>query len=326
MMFIELGHGSGGRPTQQLIKEILNIYGNQSNKDMEDCALIENGIGVTIDGFTVSPRFFPGGDIGKLAICGSTNDLAVRGVKPLYLAMGILIEEGLLKEELLKVIESAYRVSRDLDVKLVAGDTKVLPRGQADGMYITCCALGEVLTDNHWGIKNLYPGDYLIVTGPIGQHGALISALHYGLEVDELISDCKPLWPLMEPLTSIPGVKCARDCTRGGLGTVLCEWAEGSNIGIEIEEELIPVNSEVVSVADVLGFDVLHLACEGTAVLAVDPDYLREVLSSLKKVAPHCSVIGKVTEDHAGIVGLKTKIGGIRVIDMLVGEMVPRIC
>jgi len=325
-MFIELKHGSGGRPTQQLIGEILNIYEDLSVKDLEDCALIENDIGVTIDGFTVNPRFFPGGDIGKLAVCGSTNDLAVRGVKPMYLAMSILIEEGLPKEELLKVVKSAYTVSKALDVRLVAGDTKVLPKGQADGMYITCCALGKVVTKRPWGINNLSSGDMLIITGPIGKHGALISALHYGLEVAQLTSDCAPLWPLMEMIVKVAGVKCARDCTRGGLGTVLCEWAEGSGVGIEIEEDLIPLDPEVASVADVLGFDVLHLACEGTAVIAVAPSYLDDVISHLKNVAPFCTVIGKVTEDHPGIVGLKTKIGGIRVVDMLAGEMVPRIC
>jgi len=325
-MFVELKHGSGGRPTQQLIGEILSIYGDNSIKDLEDCALIEGGLGVTIDGFTVSPRFFPGGDIGKLAVCGSTNDLAVRGVKPMYLAMSILIEEGLPKEELIKVVKSAYGVSKKLDVKLVAGDTKVLPRGQADGMYITCCALGKAVTGRPWGINNLSSGDILLITGPIGKHGALISALHYGLDVDQLASDCAPLWPLMQPLTEVAGVKCARDCTRGGLGTVLCEWAEGAGIGIEIEEDLTPLDPEVASVADVLGFDVLHLACEGTAVIAVAPDCAEYVLSSLRVLAPNCTAIGKVTEDHPGIVGLKTEIGGIRVVDMLAGEMVPRIC
>lgn len=325
-MFIEIKHGSGGRPTQELIKEILGIYRDQSVNDLEDCALIENGIGVTIDGFTVSPRFFPGGDIGKLAICGSTNDLAVRGVKPNYVAVSFLIEEGLPKDELFRAVDSAYRVSKELDVKFIAGDTKVLPKGQADGIYITCCALGQSVTDRPWGVNELSPGDVIIATGPIGQHGALIAALRYGLDVDELESDCAPLWPLMEPLTKIPGVKCARDCTRGGLGTVLCEWAEGASLGIEIDEDLIPLTRQVISLADVLGFDVLHLACEGTAVIAVDPDCLHEVLSSLKEKAPLCTVIGKVTGEHPGIVGLKTSIGGMRVVDMPLGEMVPRIC
>jgi hydrogenase expression/formation protein HypE len=326
---LSLGHGSGGRLTNDLVKKIASAFARESGMlEFEDCALLPGGWGVTIDGFTVSPLSFPGGDIGKLAVCGSVNDLAVRGVRPLWLAMSLLAEEGLDEEELFTYMKSAASVCAELGVQLVAGDTKVLPKGQADRLYIATCAMGKNEAISPWGIKEISPGDTVIVSGPVGRHGAVIASLRYDIKLRELESDCAPLWPLIEPLTRLLGVHAARDCTRGGLGTVLCEWAEVANVGIEIDEEAIPADGDVSAVSDILGFDPLYLACEGTAVFAVASEWTETVLETMRShpLGRSAAAIGKVTEAHPGLVGLRTSAGGMRVVDMQGGELLPRIC
>jgi len=327
-----LGHGSGGRLTEQLIKTITELFPSGSKdpsvSDLEDCTFLRNDIAVTIDSFTVSPRIFPGGNIGKLAVCGSTNDLAVRGVRPEWLVMSVVIEEGMDMEEFNGYMESAAAVCRDLGVKLSAGDTKVVPRNSVDGLFITTCALGTADTPFYWGMNNIKPGDKIAVTRSIGAHGATIGAARYDLGSKTLSSDCAALWPAIKEITKDRYVRAMRDCTRGGLGTVLCEWAEGTGLGIEIEEKDIPISSEVISVCDVLGFDPLYLACEGCAAIVFDPEGEKGILSALARHR-ECSeikVIGEVVGEHKKMVGMKTDIGGMRVIDMPVAEMLPRIC
>lgn len=326
---LTLGHGSGGRLTQELISEITGVFPeNAKISELEDCAFIGNGYAMTIDGFTVSPRTFPGGDIGELAICGSANDLAVRGVKPEYISLSVIVEEGFELQELKTYMKSAADICSRLGIKLAAGDTKVVPVGSVDGIFITTCAVGRSVPGNPLGMTNIQPGDTILVTTSIGRHGAAVGASRFDLQAEGLTSDCAPLWEPLKELLDLEGLRSMRDCTRGGLGTVMCEWAEGRGLGIEINEEDIPISSEVQSVCDILGFDPLYLACEGCAAIAIAPEDAEE---ALKRLAGHhlckeASAIGTVVEAHPALVGLRTSIGGMRIVDMPVGEMLPRIC
>lgn len=321
------GHGSGGRLSSEIVSQILSAFG-AFGLEREDCAIPEKGLAITIDGYTITPRVFPGGDIGKLAVCGSVNDLAMRGAEPRYLAMGLVAEEGLEKEELLSYMKSAGSVCESLSMKLVSGDTKVVPSGQVDGLFITTCAVGKPVPERKLGIGRLEAGDAVIVTTSIGRHGAAVAASRYDLSAGSLKSDCAALWPLVRDILHVPGLRCMRDCTRGGLGSVLCEWAEAASLGILFEENLLPIDSEVRSVCDILGFDPLYLACEGCAVMAVSPEDVDRTLDSLRshEVAKDAAFIGRLTSENPGYVGMRTEAGGTRLVDMPVGEILPRIC
>jgi len=327
---ITSGHGSGGRLTQRLTGRILEHFSHADKFQMEDCAFIDGDFAVSMDGFTVSPQDFPGGDIGKLAVCGSANDLAVRGVRPLYLTLSLIIEEGLEAAALDRYMESAARTAEEGKIKLVSGDTKVVPRGAADKLFITTCAIGKKESAVMLQTSNLREGDALILSTSPGRHGAALASARFGLNAPGLTSDCALLWPALEPLLKFGGLRCMRDCTRGGLGTVLCEWAEGtqSPLGIEISEADIPVNMEVDSVCDILGFDPLYLASEGCAVIAVASDQAQTCLAALRE-SPLCrdaAIIGRTVSAHPRMVGMKTRIGGLRFVDMPAGEILPRIC
>ncbi|WP_029165294.1 hydrogenase expression/formation protein HypE [Aminiphilus circumscriptus] len=329
MSRLTLGHGSGGRLTQQLVHRIAECF-PLTGHDMEDCAITPDGSGATMDGFTVTPRFFPGGNLGKLAACGVANDLAVRGVRPEQLLLSVIAEEGFDEEELLAHLRSAGAVCGALEMRLVGGDTKVVPRGAVDGLFLSACALGreEPRREERLGAARLQPGDTILLTGPAGRHGAAIAAARYELDVPGLASDCAALWPLLAPLLSLPGLRAMRDCTRGGVGTVLCEWAESRHLGISVEERAFPVDPGVVSVADLLGLDSLYLACEGTAVVAIAPGETAEALRLLRShpLGAEAAEIGVITEEHPNLVSLTTRIGGRRLVDMPVGELLPRIC
>jgi hydrogenase expression/formation protein HypE len=284
---------------------------------------------MTTDGFTVSPRKFPGGDIGHLCVCGCVNDLAVRGAAPEYLGIGLIIEEGFSTDELADYMESAAATCEQLGMTLAAGDTKVVPSGAVDGVYFTGSAFGRVRTPAPLQMSNLRPEDVLIVSTSIGRHGASIAAARFNLSVEGLSSDCAPLWPALEPLLTLNGLRCMRDCTRGGLGTVLCEWAETTGLHLSLDETRIPIDIRVRSVCDVLGFDPLYMACEGCVVLAASPSCALEVVDLLHK-SSLCSdavIIGRVTEgEPKGMVSMRTSIGGERLVDMPFGELLPRIC
>ncbi|MCL2009580.1 MAG: hydrogenase expression/formation protein HypE [Synergistaceae bacterium] len=337
---ITSGHGSGGRLTQRLTRRVLDHFDLQDDIfQMEDCAFIGDGFAVSMDGFTVSPHDFPGGDIGKLAVCGSANDLAVRGVRPMFLTLSLIIEEGLESAVLDRYMESAARMAKEGGIRLTAGDTKVVPHGAADKLFITTCAIGKKdlpaspLTET-LQTSNLKEGDALILSTSPGRHGAALAAARFGLNAPGLMSDCALLWPALEPLMKLDGLRCMRDCTRGGLGTVLCEWAEHtkhpikSPLGIEIFETEIPVQREVNSVCDILGLDPLYLASEGCALLAVAPEQAETCLEMLRK-SPLCrdaAIIGRTVSEHPRMVGMRTRIGGLRFIDMPAGDILPRIC
>ena len=325
---LSLGQGSGGRETQELVRRLLAPFGD-GTPEWEDCALLPGGWGVTTDGFTVSPLTFPGGDLGKLCVCGSANDLAVRGVRPEFLTLSVIAEEGLPEETLVRHMGSAARTCALGGLALVAGDTKVVPRGQADGLFLVTTALGRtVRPEAPLGMGNLRPGDALILTGPPGLHGATIAACRYEMDVPGLQSDCALLWPLLEPLNGLSGLRCMRDCTRGGVAAVLCEWAEGTGTGLLVDENSLPADPGVLSVADLLGFDPLALACEGTALIGVAPEEADRALELLRRhpLGARAARVGTVETEHPGWVGLHTPIGGVRLLDMPTGELLPRIC
>jgi hydrogenase expression/formation protein HypE len=283
---------------------------------------------MTIDGYTVHPLSFPGGNIGKLAVCGTINDLACRGAQPLFLALGVIAEEGFDESELLRYLSDAAEVCRQTGVRIVTGDTKVVPRGQLDRLVLTTCGLGKTRLSRDLGIAALKPGDSLLLTGPIGLHGATIAALRYELNSEGLATDCAPLWDTVERILEFQGVRALRDCTRGGLATVLCEWAEGASLGLEVVEAEVVVTDPVASVCDLLGFDPFSLACEGCLLVAVAAEETDAVLDTLRQspFARQATRIGLVTEAHPGWVSLKTFSGGARVLDMPAGEILPRIC
>ncbi len=325
---MSIGHGAGGSLTQELIDLIKGSFDGSPLADDEDCAILPGGFAVTIDGYTVSPLSFEGGDIGKLSICGSVNDLSVRGAKPLYLALGVIAEEGFPVRELLRYMESAASVCRSLGIELVTGDSKVVPGGQADGLFLSTCCLGRMERETPLGADNLRPGDAVIVTCPPGLHGATIAAHRYGLKVRGLSSDCAALWPMLKNILPVDGLRCMRDCTRGGLATVLCEWSEKARLGIEIDESLIPWDEAALSVCDILGFEPLHMAGEGCAAVAVEGEEAQRTLALLKEhdLGEKASIIGRVTREHPGLVGIRTYSGGTRLVDRPVGELLPRIC
>ncbi len=328
MEALTIGHGAGGRLTEELVSMILGNFSGNPVADREDCAILPDGIAVTIDGYTVTPLTFEGGDIGSLCICGSANDLSMRGARPLYIALGIIAEEGFPLDDLARFMKSAADVCRAVGIDLVTGDTKVVPKGQADGLFLTTCAIGKTGSHHGLGARNIRAGDVVILTSPPGMHGATIAASRYGLKVNGLSSDCAALWPMIETLLPLDGLRCMRDCTRGGLGTVLCEWAESASIGIEVDEALIPWNEPSLSVCDLLGLDPLHMAGEGCAAVVVSPEDA-EILVELARKHPlgrKASVIGSVTGEHPGYVGIITESGGTRLVDKPVGEELPRIC
>ncbi len=325
---ISLSQGSGGRQSQRLVGAILEATGTKPDLPLEDCALLGEGLAMTIDGYTVSPLAFPGGHIGKLAVCGTVNDLACRGARPLFLALSVIAEEGFDENELLGYLRDAAGICSRIGLRIVTGDTKVVPKGQLDGLILTTCGIGKSTRAAPLGIPSIQEGDSLLLTGPIGLHGATIAALRYGLESEGLVSDCAPLWETIEPLLAFDGLRAMRDCTRGGLATVLCEWAEASGLGMEIDESAVFVPSPVASVCDLLGFDPFHLACEGCMLLAVSPEETKPVLEALRasRYGKDAAIIGIVTENHPGWVTLNTRFGGSRILDMPVGEILPRIC
>lgn len=330
MNTVTLGHGSGGRQSHELVEMLLEGFRKRNiGPELEDAALLQGGYAMTVDGFTVSPRKFPGGDIGHLCVCGCANDLAVRGASPDFLGIGLIIEEGFPSGELAEYMESAAATCESLGMTLAAGDTKVVPSGAVDGVYFSGSAFGRVHTAHPLSMSNIREGDALIVSTSIGRHGAAIAAARFNLSVDGLESDCAALWPRIKPLLSFEGLHCMRDCTRGGLGTVLCEWAESTNLHISLDEASLPVDDRVRSLCDVLGFDPLYMACEGCIVLAVSADSARWILDTLRN-SPLCgdaAIIGTVSRgEPKGMVSMRTSIGGERLVDMPFGELLPRIC
>ncbi|MFA6449867.1 MAG: hydrogenase expression/formation protein HypE [bacterium] len=336
---ILLAHGSGGRQSHDLISGMfMEAFGNALLDELDDAALLfaETGgprstIAFTTDGYVVKPRFFPGGDIGKLAVCGTVNDLAVMGAEPKYLSCGFIIEEGFPVEELKRILASMKAVLQATGVRIVTGDTKVVEKGAVDGIFITTSGIGTMRMEPAPGMARIKAGDALIVNGTLGDHGVAVMASREGLRFSvPVASDCAPLTDLIRGASEAAGdgVHFMRDATRGGLATVLNEIADSARLGVEIEEESVPVSEGVEGLCELLGLDPLYVANEGKVVFVVAEEEAEAVLSSLRKspLGERAARIGTVTEKHPGKVALKTAIGGSRIVDMLVGEQLPRIC
>ncbi|HAR42533.1 MAG TPA: hydrogenase expression/formation protein HypE [Bdellovibrionales bacterium] len=341
---ITLAHGNGGKLTHDLIRSMFvtafsaealsaEALSNDALSELADSArlkLPEGEIVFTTDSHVVNPLFFPGGDIGKLAVCGTLNDLAVMGAKPLYLSCALIIEEGFETALLKKIIDSMAEAARQNGVRIVTGDTKVVEKGAADKLFINTAGIGVVLPGAPKGLKSFQAGDAVLVSGSLGDHGIAIYAGREGISLQtDLQSDCACIFPLVEIALKIcPELRIMRDPTRGGLATTLNEFVQGGRFGIELDERSLPIRDEVRGVCEILGFDPLYVANEGKLVLVLPQTSAPAVLEALKlhPLGRKAAAIGRLTERAPGRVYLKTDIGGERVLDMLVGDMLPRIC
>jgi len=329
-----LGHGSGGKLTAELIRSVfLPAFDNEHLRHLDDQAVLPvNGarVAFTTDAFVVTPIFFSGGDIGKLAINGTVNDLAMSGARPLYIAAAFILEEGLSITDLHRIVDSMRAAAAECAVAIVTGDTKVLNRGKGDQVFITTTGLGLVEKPVDIAARRARPGDKVILSGTIGDHGMAIMVAREHLEFDGAIaSDCAPLHSLVGAmLEASSDIHCLRDPTRGGVATVLNELAAASNVGMEIDERQIPVREAVRGACEILGLDPLYVANEGKLVALVDPADADLLLERMRNHPDGAGAqeIGEVVADHPGTVVLRTEIGGSRVLDLLVGEQLPRIC
>ena len=333
---ITLAHGAGGVMSRKLLDEIiLPAFGNSTLNVLHDGAIInaecriQNAkLAFTTDSYVIKPLFFSGGNIGKLSICGTVNDLAMSGAVPKYLSVGFILEEGLDIDDLKKIVQSMRTAADEAGVEIVTGDTKVVANGQCDGIFINTAGIGKIIDGTKIDPHTVKPGMKVLISGTIGDHAASILASRHGLQLN-LKSDCAPLNNLVaEVLKVAPDIPALRDPTRGGVAAVLNEIAEASNIGIIIDEDKLPIREEVRGVCDILGFDVLELANEGKFIAFVPDDRVEDVLKVMHnhKYGTNAAVIGEVTNETGGQVGLRTSIGSIRVVDMPLGAIVPRIC
>ena len=325
-----MAHGAGGKFSADLIREIiLPEFDNNFLNELHDGAKIGK-FAMTTDSYVVRPIFFRGGDIGKLSICGTVNDLAVSGAVPKFISAGVILEEGFEISELKKIVHSMSLAANEAGVKIVTGDTKVVGKGQADGIFINTAGIGELIEGVEISAKKICAGMKIIVSGFIGDHATTILSERHGIELPENIqSDCTPLNEMIfEMLKVEPKIAMLRDATRGGIAAVTNEIAESANVGILLYENKIPIREEVQSVCDILGFDALELANEGKIIAVVPKDSAEKILTAMKnhKYGKNAEIIGEVVENSPGKVGLKTEVGGIRIVDMPIGNLVPRIC
>jgi hydrogenase expression/formation protein HypE len=331
---ILLEHGGGGLLSNELIANtFLPLLRNPLLEDLQDGAVFEVGgtkFCFTTDSYVVQPRFFPGGNIGSLAVHGTVNDIAMCGGTPLVLSVGFILEEGFSMEELERIVRSMADAAKTAGVVVATGDTKVVPRGAADGLFINTSGIGVVRYETPLGVRSIRPGDAVLVSGPIGDHGAAILCARQDLGfVSTVLSDSAPLNGLVETiLAASPDVHCMRDATRGGLGAILAEIAEQAKMRITLHEGAIPVRGEVRGVCEILGFDPLFLANEGRMALFCSAASAQTVLKAMQghERGREAAIIGTVAEDRRGRVVLETIIGGSREIDLPTGELVPRIC
>ena len=331
---ILLEHGGGGLLSNELISEyFLPRFQNPYLERLEDSAVLTIGnqkFCFTTDSYVVSPIFFPGGNIGSLAVHGTVNDLSVCGGKPLYMSCGFILEEGFPFESLQTIIKTMSEAAAEANVKIVTGDTKVVARGAADGIFINTSGIGIVEYPGILSVKNIQPGDVIIVNGTIGDHGADIIQDRENLSLSsDILSDSAPLNGLIDAILKVsPNVHCMRDATRGGLGAILAEIAKSSQMRIDVDEKMIPLQDNVRGVCEIFGFDPLFLANEGKMILFCAKSDADAILNVMRhhKYGQKAAVIGRVSQASQGRVVLKTSIGGERMIDLPTGELVPRIC
>ena len=330
---ILLSHGSGSKASHQLVDEIfLPVFGNPELNKLNDQAILETSsrkLAFTTDSYIISPIFFPGGDIGKLAVCGTVNDIAMSGAKPLYLSAGFIIEEGFPITDLQQVVKSMKNAADEAGVRIVTGDTKVVDKGHVDKIFINTSGVGFLDADIDISAGNAKVGDKVIVSGTIGDHGIAVLSRREGLQLDVPVkSDCAPLNALVADMLSVTrDIHVLRDPTRGGVGTILNELADQSGVGILIQEEELPIREAVRGACEILGYDPLYVANEGKLVAIVPPESASSVLAAMKanKYGKESRIIGEVIAEPQKVL-LKTSIGGTRIIDMLMGELLPRIC
>jgi len=330
---ILLAHGSGGRLSHDLVEKLfVPLLKNPLLDKLDDSAVFElsGRLAFTTDSYVVNPIFFPGADIGKLAVCGTVNDLAMSGARPLYLSLSLVIEEGLPLAELQRVMTSLRMAAEEAEVKVITGDTKVVNRYSADKLFINTAGIGIVPPGVDISSSNARPGDKVILSGPVGEHGIAVLSQREGLQFSVPIeSDCAPLQKLVaQMLEASDRIHCLRDPTRGGLASTLNELAEQSGVGIRIEEERIPVRDAVQAACELLGFDPLHVACEGRLVAVVPMADAESVLDKMlgNQYGTRSAIIGEVVAEHPGRVVMSTSLGASRLIEMPVGELLPRIC
>jgi hydrogenase expression/formation protein HypE len=346
---ITLAHGSGGRAMHELIEGLfLEYLRNPLLEKLEDQAVLTpesfstgapaemKRLAFTTDSYVVSPIFFPGGDIGKLAINGTVNDLAMSGARPVHLSAGFILEEGLPVEDLKRILASLRDAAAEANVAIVTGDTKVVQKGGADKIFINTAGIGVIDSDVELGAIRAQPGDKVILSGSLGDHGTTIMIARGELELEtEIESDCAPLHSLVadmilfaEGASRLEGLRCFRDPTRGGLATTLNEIALSAEVCIELSENLIPIREEVKGACEILGLDPLYVANEGKLVAIVSPDIADSLVTRMKKnkYGGDSCIIGELKAEPGGIVTMRTGFGGTRIVDMLVGEQLPRIC
>lgn len=331
--YILLAHGAGGRLSHDLIEHtLIPVLGHGPSNRLDDSAVLQvtDRIAFTTDSYVVNPLFFPGGDIGRLAVCGTVNDLAMSGASPRYLSLAFIIEEGLPFTTLRAIVQSVRATADEAGVSIVTGDTKVVSRGQADGLFITTSGIGILSQGVDISGSNCRPGDKILISGGIGEHGIAIVSQREGLAFSaDVMSDCAPLNRLVaDLLATSPDIHCLRDPTRGGLASTLNEFASQSGVGIAIDEERLPVSGAVRAACEMLGLDPLYVANEGKLVAVVGPGKAEALLAAMKR-SPYgrdAALIGEVTSDHPGRVTMKTTLGPSRILDMLSGEPLPRIC
>ena len=331
---ILLDHGSGGKMSHLLITDlVLPIFDNSILSPLHDGAVFDidgQRLAFSTDTFVVDPIFFPGGSIGDLAVNGTVNDLAMCGAEPLYLSVGLIIEEGFSMADLKKILKDMGIASEKAGVKVVTGDTKVVPKGAVDKIFINTSGIGQIPKDVNISANRARPKDKIILSGTIADHGMTVLTQREGMTFDSpLKSDTTPLNHMVSRMLSVcKDIHVLRDPTRGGVGTALNEIAGKSNVGIRIYEEKIPLKNETESICELLGFDPLYVANEGKLIAFVDADHAKEVLSVIQEDdhGKDASIIGEVVSDHCGKVVMQTRIGGTRIIDMLTGAQLPRIC
>ncbi len=331
---ILLDHGSGGKAAFRLISDtLLPTFDNPILSQLNDGAIVEiagQKLAFSTDSYVVDPIFFPGGNIGDLAINGTVNDLAMCGATPLYLSIGLVIEEGFPMVDLEKILKSMSLAGKRANVEVVTGDTKVVPVGVADKIFINTSGIGLIPEGVHISSQNAHPGDKIISSGTIGDHGIAILARREGMSFElPLSSDTAALNHMVERMLSVSkDIHVLRDPTRGGIGTALNEVAQRSNVGIRIDETKIPIKDEVAGVCELLGFDPLYIANEGKLIAFVGADDAEKLLAAMRKdrLGKDSCIIGEVVNDQACLVFMKTRIGGDRIVDMLTGEQFPRIC
>ena len=330
---VTLAHGAGGTQTARLIDRVFKAHFANPSLTADDAAVLEAPKGkmaMTTDGFIVSPAFFPGGNIGKLSICGTVNDLACMGARPKYLSCAFVIEEGFPMDKLEEIAAAMEKTAKEAGVQIVSGDTKVAGKGQVDGVFITTTGVGEILPGVETGGAKAQPGDAIIVTGDVGRHGCtiLLSRDDFGIEAD-VTSDCAPLWGTVEAMLNVTHeIHVIRDATRGGVGTVLYETAGQSGVGIRLHAGAVPVAPEVKGVCGMLGLEPLYLACEGRLVIFAPKDQAEQLVEVLRQqpYSGNATIIGEVTEEQVGRVVMETEIGTQTLLPQPNGELLPRIC